>query len=46
MYGYGMAAVNNDDSIVSYSKSIANFGASYAAKHESVKAHSLSFASM
>ena len=46
MYGYGMAAVNNDDSIVSYSESIANFGALYAAKHESVKAHSLSFASM
>jgi hypothetical protein len=46
MHGYGMAAVNDDDSVVLYSKLIANFGAVYAAMHESVKAHSLTIASM
>ncbi len=30
-YGYGMATNNNDNSVVSYGKSIANFGATYAA---------------
>ncbi len=43
MHGYGMAAINNDDSIVSYCESIMNFGAAYAATHESVKSHSLMF---
>ncbi len=37
MHGYGMAAINNDNSVVSYSKSIANFGAAYATTHKSVK---------
>ncbi len=46
MHGYGMAGVNNNDSIVSYGKSIANFGTTYAATHESVKSHSLMIASM
>ncbi len=32
MHGYGMAAVNNDDSIVLYGELIANFGAVYAAR--------------
>jgi hypothetical protein len=41
MHGYGMAAVNNDNSIVSYGESTVNFGAAYAATHKSVKAHSL-----
>jgi hypothetical protein len=36
-YGYGMATTNNNDSVVSYGKSIANFGAAYAATQESVK---------
>ncbi len=36
-YGYRMAATNNDDSIVSYGESIANFDAAYAATQESVK---------
>jgi hypothetical protein len=40
MHGYGMAAVNDDNYIVLYGESIANFGAAYAAMHESVKAHS------
>jgi hypothetical protein len=36
-YGYGMAATNNDNSIVSYGETISNFGATYAAIQESVK---------
>jgi cysteine synthase len=36
-YGYRMAATNDDDSVVSYSKSIPNFGAVYATTKESVK---------
>jgi hypothetical protein len=46
MHGYGMAAVKNDDSVVSYSKSIANFGAAYTTTHKSIKTHSLTIASM
>jgi hypothetical protein len=46
MHGYGMAAVNNYNSVVSYGKLITNFGAVYAAMHESVKAHSLTIALM
>jgi hypothetical protein len=46
MHGYGRAAVNDDDSIVSYGKSIANFGAAYTTTHESVKSHSLMIPSM
>jgi hypothetical protein len=37
MHGYRMAAVNNDDSVVSYGELIVNFGAAYAAIQESVK---------
>ena len=33
-HGYGMAAMDNDTSIASYSKSLANFGAAYAATQE------------
>jgi hypothetical protein len=36
-YGYGNAATNNNESVVSYGKSIANFGAGYSATQESVK---------
>jgi hypothetical protein len=36
-HGYGMAAVNNDDTVASYGESIANFRAAYAATQESVK---------
>jgi hypothetical protein len=37
MHCYGMAAVNNNDSVILYSESIANFGATYAATQESMK---------
>ncbi len=38
LHGYGMATVNDDDTlVVSYGKSIANFGAAYAATQEFVK---------
>jgi hypothetical protein len=46
LHGYGMAAVNDDDSIVSYGESIANFGAAYAATQESVKAQGTTITSM
>ncbi len=46
MHGYGMAAVNNDDSVVLYDKLIENFGTAYAATHKSVKAHSSTIMSM
>jgi hypothetical protein len=46
MHGYGMAAVNDDDSVVSYGDLIANFGAAYAATHKFVKSHSSTIASM
>ena len=36
-HGYGMAAVDDDVTIASYSKLIANFGAAYAATQESIK---------
>jgi hypothetical protein len=36
-HGYGMVAVNNEDTVASYGESIANFGAAYAATQESVK---------
>jgi hypothetical protein len=35
-YGYRRAATNDDNSVVSYGKSIVNFGAMYAATQESV----------
>jgi hypothetical protein len=46
LHGYGMAAVNGDNSVVSYGESIANFGAAYAATQESVKAQGTTIASM
>ncbi len=41
-----MAAVNNDDSVASYGELIANFGAAYAAKQESVKSQGATIMSM
>jgi hypothetical protein len=41
MHGYGMAAVNDNDSVVSYGESIINFGAAYAATQESVKSQGM-----
>jgi hypothetical protein len=46
LHGYGMAAVNDDNSVVSYGESIANFGAAYAATQELVKAQGTTIASM
>ncbi len=48
MLGYGVAAVNADDSVVSYGygESIANFGAAYATTQESVKSQSTTIASL
>ncbi len=46
MHGYGMATVNNNNSIASYGESIANFGAVYAATHELVKSQGTTIASM
>ncbi len=46
MHGYGMVAVNKNDSVVSYGESIANFGTVYAATHKSIKSHSSTIASM
>jgi hypothetical protein len=38
LHGYGMVAVNdNNGSVISYGKSIANFGAAYTATQESIK---------
>jgi hypothetical protein len=46
MHGYGMAAVNNNDSVALYEESIANFGAAYATTHELVKSQGTTIASM
>ncbi len=46
MHGYGMAAVNNGDSVVLSGESIANFGAAFAATQESVKSQGTTIALM
>ncbi len=46
MHGYGMAAVNNDDSVVLYGDAIANFRAAYATTQELVKSQGTTIASM
>jgi hypothetical protein len=46
MHGYGMAAMNNDNSVALYGELIANFGAAYAATQESVKSQGATIASM
>ncbi len=46
MHGYRMAAMNNDDSVILYGESIANFGAAYAAMQESMKSQGTAIASM
>jgi hypothetical protein len=46
MHGYGMAAMNNNDSVTSYGELIANFGFAYAATQESVKSQGATIASM
>jgi hypothetical protein len=46
LHGYGMATVNKDKSVTSYSKLIANFGAVYATTQESVKTQGLMIVAM
>jgi hypothetical protein len=46
LHRYRMATVNNDDSVVSYGKSIANFRAAYTTTQESVKAQGTTIALM
>ncbi len=46
MHGYGIAAVNNKDSVVLYGESIANFRAAYEATQESVKSQGTTITSM
>jgi hypothetical protein len=47
LHGYGMAAVNNNDtSFTLYGESIANFGAAYAATQEVVKSQGSTIASL
>jgi hypothetical protein len=46
MHGYGMAAVNNNDSVVLYAEVIVNFGAAYAAMLELVKSQGMMVPSM
>ena len=46
LHGYGMAAVNDDNTVALYGESIANFGAAYAATQESVKTQGTTIASM
>ena len=45
-HGYGMAAMDNDTSIASYGKSLANFGAAYAATQEWMKSQATTMAAM
>ena len=45
-HGYGMAAVNNDNTVALFEESIANFGAAYAATQESVKTQGTTIALM
>jgi hypothetical protein len=46
MHGYGMAAMNEDNSIVLYRESTANFGAAYAATQELVKSQGMTITAM
>jgi hypothetical protein len=45
-HGYGMAAMDNDASIASYSELLANFGAAYTATQESMKTQAATMAAM
>ena len=45
-HGYSMAAMDDDASTASYSESLANFGAAYAATQESMKAQATTMAAI
>ena len=45
-HGYGMATMDDDASIASYSESLANIGAAYAATQESMKTQATTMAAM
>ena len=45
-HGYGMTVMDDDTSIALYGKSLANFGATYAATQESMKSQSTTMAAM
>ena len=45
-HGYGMAAMDYDASIASYSESLTNFGAAYAATQESMKSQATNMAAI
>jgi hypothetical protein len=45
-HGYGMAAMDDNASIASYSESLANFDAAYAATQESMKSQATTMAAM
>jgi hypothetical protein len=45
-HGYDMATMDNNALLALYSKSLANFGAAYAAMQESIKTQATSLASM
>jgi hypothetical protein len=46
LHGYGMMAATDDESVISYEESLANFGAAYAATQESVKSQASTIASL
>ena len=45
-HGYGMAAMDDDASIASYSESLTDFGAAYAATQETMKSQATTMAAM
>jgi hypothetical protein len=46
LHGYGMMAATDNESVISYKESLANFGAAYAATQESVKSQASTIASL
>jgi hypothetical protein len=46
MHGYGMMATTDEESVVLYEESLANFGAAYAAAQESVRSQGTTIASL
>ena len=46
LHGYGMMATADDESVISYEESLANFGAAYAATQDSVKSQASTIATL